>query len=474
MKNNLMHYKIKSKYFVSSVWYIIANSLGQGILLISSVLFSRIMPQLEYGLYSTYYSAVAILIPFVGANLFVGLNNGYIDFKEDREKFVSSIFFLSIIIFIIFTISSSFFRGLINNFFKVNISWLIYIIAIIHAYSFFIVSFYSSYANMENNYRIKSILLFFPNFLQVLFSFVLLLTLPKKMFLGRVLGSCFGVFSCAVIPLFVLLKKKEKLVNKEYYNYALKISVPSILSSLSYMILQHSDQVMITAFIGAEVTAVYSLVFLIGNALYGVLQATSGAFQSWLYRTLDRGNLESINIIQKWILLFFLTLSFVLLMISPEIIKVLSPRSFWDFRYIPPFVASTFIVVINSLYSLVGTFYKKTGILSFFVFIAAIINICLNYIFIRKNGAISAAYTSLISYFILAYLNYFLLVGMKKNFYSNKMFILFSVLLFAGCAIFLLVYPKIIFRYSVFSLLILLVFLYCFFHKDEISFIYKR
>ena len=77
--------KKTSVFFNASIWYIVANCLGQGIMLLSSIIFTRIMSQEHFGLYTTYYSVVALLTPFVGANLFVGLNNGYFDFKEEID-----------------------------------------------------------------------------------------------------------------------------------------------------------------------------------------------------------------------------------------------------------------------------------------------------------------------------------------------------------------------------------------------------
>ena len=72
--------RTKNLYVNASLWYIVANVLGQGIVFLSNIVFTRIMSKTDYGMYSTYYSIVAMLTPFVGANLFVGLCKGYYDF----------------------------------------------------------------------------------------------------------------------------------------------------------------------------------------------------------------------------------------------------------------------------------------------------------------------------------------------------------------------------------------------------------
>lgn len=88
-------------------------------------------------------------------------------------------------------------------------------------------------------------------------------------------------------------------------------------------------------------------------------------------------------------------------MISPELIKVLGPEQYWQFKYIAPFVLGSCLMVMYTFYTTVGLFYKKSGKVSCCVLIAAIVNIILNYFFIPKFGGVAAAYTSVVSYIIL-------------------------------------------------------------------------
>ena len=449
----------KKSYTTAALFYIIANCIGQGFALLSNIMFTRIMSQENYGLYTNYYSIVSLLTPFVGVNLFLGLNIGYFDFKENRKQFRASIAFLSLIVFIFFSIFTILIFLVLKHFNIITFPILILSAALIHAYSFFVVNFFSNYENMENHYKIKSLLMILPNLFQILFSLVLICCLKNNAYYERVIGSVLGVFLCA-LPLFVIMIfKAGSVIRPDYYKYALKISVPSILSSIAYMIMQQSDHIMITHFVGAEFTAVYGLVYLIGNILYAFLQATSGAYQSWIFHALDSSQVENIKRIQKWYLFFFVFLAFGLLMIAPEIIKILAPQNYWDFRYIPPFVAGSCLMVLINMESSIGEFYKKTGRISVCVAIAAIINIILNFIFIQKIGAIAASYTSLFSYFVLCIILYLVINKIHKNFYSIKYMIFYFLIVVLGCIVFILVYENIILRYSVF--ITILIFFLC-------------
>ena len=457
-----------SVFFSASIWYIIANCLGQGIMLLSSIIFTRIMSQEHFGLYTTYYSVVALLTPFVGANLFVGLNNGYFDFKEDRKQFRASVLFLSFLVFIGFSFFLIILTAVFNRISTKQLSIFVLIFALLHAYSFFVVNFYNNYANMENRYKVKSLLMMLPNVLQVLFSVFLIYAIQKNAYYERVIGSVAGVFVCAIVVFIVMLVGNYQFWNKKYYSYALKISIPSILSSIAYMVMQQSDHIMITEFVGAKFTAVYGLVYCIGNILYAFVQATNGAFKSWAYHALDSGKYEGVKLIQKWYLFFFLVISIGLLMISPEIIKILAPASYWDFRYIPPFLAGSCMFVLSTFYSTIGEFYKKAGMVSLCVAAAAVSNIVLNLIFIPIYGAIAAAYTSLLSYIVLVLLGRLLVQMLHKGLYSDSYFCFFSIFVFMICILFHLVYTKTFLRYLCFASILIGIGVYAFNRRMEI------
>ncbi len=463
----------KNSYTKAALFYIIANCIGQGFALLSNIIFTRIMTQENYGLYTNYYSIVSLLTPFVGANLFLGLNIGYFDFKDNRKQFRASIAFLSLIVFIIFSIITTIFFLVLKRLNVLDFSIVIISAALIHAFSFFVVNFYSNFENMENHYKTKSLLMILPNLFQILFSVVLILSIKNNSYYERVIGSVSGVFICA-LPLFVIMIfRAGSVIRPDYYKYALKISIPSILSSISYMIMQQSDHIMITHFVGAEATAVYGLVYLIGNILYAFLQATGGAYQSWLFHALDSSHTENIHKIEKWYLFFFAFLAYGLLMIAPEVIKILAPENYWDFRYIPPFVAGSSLIVIVNIESSIGEFYKKTGRISLCVAVAALINIILNYIFIRKIGAIAASYTSLFSYLILCIILFAVINKIHKRIYSIKYMILYFATIILGCVIFFIVYDNPILRYIVYIIILCLLLLILYRNKDEILTIIK-
>ncbi len=453
----------------ASIFYIFGNGLGQGVILLGTIIFTRIMTQKDYGLYSTYYSMVSIFTTLVGANLFIGLNSAYIDYRDEIHRVRASLLVLSMLVFSVVCGCTM----LINLLCRLDIPTFMLVMALFHAYSFFVVNYFNYSANMENRYKIKTLFMLLPNVLQIFFSVTLILMWPAFSLNARIIGSVAGVAGCAVCVMTYMLHGRNGIYHKEYWIYALKISVPSVLSSISYMLMQQSDNIMITSFYSAEETAVYALVYNVGYILYAVMQATSGVWQAWIYRILDSGNIENVKNVQKWYLAVFAQMAFGLLMISPELIKVLGPEQYWQFKYIAPFVLGSCLMVMYTFYTTVGLFYKKSGKVSCCVLIAAIVNIILNYFFIPKFGGVAAAYTSVVSYIILFFLARKLVQGLNRDLFSDKNFMVFFLSVVCGCLIFEMVYARIVLRYIVFIGMLVLSLIYMWVKREEILIIVK-
>ena len=460
-----------NKYVKSSTLYIFGNGIGQGLVFLSSYVFTRIMTKDDFGLYGNYYSIVSILATLVGSNLFVGLNIAYIDFKNDIKRYRSSNLFLSTLILL----------GISGISFIVNLlikqSWPIYLLvfALLHAYGFFIINFYNYSANMENKYWSRTLMLILPNVLQIGLSILFIFKLPFSDMNSRVLGSVCGIFGCGVVLYAIMLKQGKCIYHKEYWSYGLKVSVPSVLSSISYMVMINLDNVMVTHFNGPSAAATYMFVYNIGYILYAITQATGSALQAWLYRSLASANISNAKVVQKWYLVLFAIFAIGLLMISPEVIKFMSPESYWSFEFVGPFVIGSYLMVMYSFYSIVGEFHKKNLSLSIYVCITAIVNSVLNYILIPHFGGIAASLTTVFSYLLLFVLMRSLSQRLNKNLFSDKYFIVSFILVILCAVLYEFLYSLILIRYIIFVTILILIVLYSFVKRLEwIGFIRQR
>lgn len=84
-----------------------------------------------------------------------------------------------------------------------------------------------------------------------------------------------------------------------------------------------------------------------------------------------------------------------LLMVGPEILKLMATKAYWEgIAVIPPIILSSYINFVYGLYVNVEHYNRETIKISVNTVIAAICNIVLNFIFIPHFGYIAAGFTT--------------------------------------------------------------------------------
>lgn len=448
----------------SSIIYVIATGIGQGMSFLGIVVFTRLMGQAEYGEYSTYYAFVSILTVLIGANLYYSLNNAYIEKKEEINEYRKSVLILSLIIMLSLTVIML----LVGNVITETFPFFLIIMASMHAYSFFLINYSVYSANMENDYAKKLWLLILPNTLQFLVSLVLVVTIPQMTYEARIVGSTIGVGLVAFIVFVEIAHLHGRCICKEHWKYALSISLPTIVMSLSYMMMQQCDKVMIRNICGAEDTAVYSVIYYIGYILVAVDQAIAPVRQSWIFRRLDSGKFSETKAVQKWYLLLICMIGIGIIMMGPEILFILVPKSYRRMEYIVPFVLSACMMVLYRFYVEIILFYKKNIVLSLSVLVCAAVNVGLNAWWIPLFGAIVACYTTVISYGLLFLMTWYISGSNIKGLYDNKFFMAFILIMGTTAFAFELTCNIWIIRYAILLFFFIITLLYIIKSKQEI------
>lgn len=461
-KGILNRLKTTNEFFNATFVYILANGIGQGTTLLANIFFTRYMSQNDYGLYSNYYSYVSILVPFVGMNLYFGLTNAYMDYKEDIKRLRSSVLVLSVAGLAITTVV----MFVANMTIGFTIPVVCIILALAHAYGFFLVNFHIQSMNMENRFVAKGIMLAVPNILQALLAGIAVVILNT--FVSRAVGATIGILSCGIVAAVLILKDARPSVNTEYWKYVLRISIPAIIGSVSAMIMQQCDKIMLTSMVGAETTAVYALIYNIGYILYAVQQATSGAWQAWVYNTMESKKYGNIKDVQKWYMFFMLVLATALYMIAPEVVKVLSPERYWHFVYVIPFIVGSYLMLMYSMNMAVIQYEKRNDVSSIIVTIAAAINIVLNYLIIPRFGGVGAACTSVVCYLFICIASGIFLKFKGDYYFKNKYCFINIVAVVVMGALFYQVMNRTSIRYIVFLFILTMEGIYVSLKKEEV------
>ena len=104
---------------------------------------------------------------------------------------------------------------------------------------------------------------------------------------------------------------------------------------------------------------------------------------------------ETIN----FLMLLVAAISFSLMLLSPELVLLFGSSGYASAAYvIPPVAASVFFIFLYNILSTPQFYYEKTSFLMASSLLAAVVNLGLNYIFIKRYGYVAAGYTTLVCY----------------------------------------------------------------------------
>lgn len=237
----------------------------------------------------------------------------------------------------------------------------------------------------------------------------------------------------AVIWLYLLLKGK-KFYCKEYWKMSLAISIPLIGYNIAGQVLNVSDRMMIGRLVNNSAVGIYGTLYTVSSLSLLVWQAINASFVPYLFQNIDKKE-HNIKQISNMLLEAYAVIAVLLTFFAPEIVKILATKEYYEAIYIMPSIAAgVFFTSYANLYSNIAVYYKESKYVMYPAIVAAILNLVLNYVFIKMFGYMAAAYTTLFSYIILAILQVIWSAKVCKgnnneinNIYDNKRMLLLAI-----------------------------------------------
>ena len=105
-----------------------------------------------------------------------------------------------------------------------------------------------------------------------------------------------------------------------------------------------------------------------------------------------------------------------MMLTGPELIKIFATKEYLDAIWIiPPISLSVFFMFGYVIFSTVEFYYEKTSFAVAASGMAAVINVILNYIFIKSYGYYAAGYTTVLGYILLMAAHYVFFAGIVKK-----------------------------------------------------------
>ena len=265
----------------------------------------------------------------------------------------------------------------------------------------------------------------------------------------------------------ISLKSISKLKLREMLSY----SLPMIPDGLSWWIVNVSDRTIISFLIGTSANGVYAISSKFSNILSSIFQIFNMSWQesaSLHINDKDRDEFFT-DILNQTYLIFFSICIFILVCMPFVFYIFIGDRYLSAYKYIPLLLLGN---LYNALANVSGGVYiakKETSQVARTTIIAALINIVINLITIRKFGLYAASFSTLIAYIVIALYRY---IDVKKyvNMKINIKVLILTNLVFAISSI---VYYVNSFILSVINLLIITVTVFML-NRKYIFLIYTR
>lgn len=449
----------------ASIWFVFCTLFQKGIGFITVPIFTRIMSPEEYGIYGTYLSWYSIVVVFCTLNM----NNCiYINklskLENEKQKNEAGISLLSLastitlVLFIIYLIFHEFFNK-ITGLNTIMTCLLFTQILFVEPFNFW---------TMKNRYNYKYIKLVLITILYIILNSILgivfVLLFSKKQSLARVASCVLVQVVFGATAYFTYIYKSKKIFLIKDWKHALKVQLPLLPHGLSLTILQSSDRIMINNIINATAAAIYSVAYSAGYIINILKNSIVDALRPWIYEKIKQKDYKAINENTKPIMILVLVMDVIFVAFAPEIIKILAPSQYYEAIYvIPPVAASAFFTFLYNIFSVINFYYEKSNSIMVASVSGAILNIGLNFIFIRLFGYVVAGYTTLVCYMFLAFAHYLLMKKTcKENIKNAQLFdikftLCLSIIILLITLVFTIIYDYFVIRYCIIGISLLLI-----------------
>lgn len=381
--------------------YTIGNILVKGLTFISIPIFARLLTVADYGIYSTFSSYVSIMTFVVGLTLHTCVRNAKLDFPDRMDAFCSSITIIILLNTAFLALISVVFARPLANLLALEQPYLVVMI-IIEGFGLAMITFYNCVLSVDYKYKEYLVLSLLYAVCGLGLSVVLIVTVFREQrYLGRVLGTLLPAALLGIYIVASMFCRARPRVNRGFWIYGLKISLPTVPHGLGQLLLAQFDRIMIKQMIGDTEAGLYGFAYNVGMIFQVITNSLDTAWTPWFFEKMEAKDYPSIRRVANGYTAFVSLGAIALMLISPEIVTILGGAKYAPSRYVAiPVVLAMYYSFLYTLPSSIEYYYKKTVLIAIGTLGAAAVNIALNAYFIPRFGYIAAAYTTVVCYLL--------------------------------------------------------------------------
>lgn len=440
LKKLIQKYKDSDVVFKASIWFVLVTVINNATSFLTQPIVNRILTVEEvgvYGVYLTWNSILSILSTF---NLCYGVLEVLITKdKADSDNIVSSLSTVSSIIWTVFFAVVFIFINPISALLKLKPIYIV--ILALTVWGDAMVQFWCVKKRFFYLYRQYSALMVALFVTKSILSVTMAYFFEDRV-LGRVLGMCLPPLLCAVVLYISSLKSTGFKSITKYWKRGIKFNIPLIPHYLSSILLASSDKIMIQHLSDETSLGLYSLAYTFSGLALIVFNAVNNAYTPTAYELIRAENYKELSRKTKPIIFIAVAFSILLMLMAPEGVYIIGGEEYLPCLEIVPVLAlGIFFSSFYFIFSNIEFVYERTKLVFPITLLGAGLNIVLNYIFIPEFGYGVAAYTTLVSYIIVALCHYLTtLFIVKRNAYPMGTVCLYLGVLVAATLLMPLIY----------------------------------
>ena len=452
----------------AAIWFTVCNFVLKGISFITVPLFAEILPSEEYGQLSVFVSYEQVILILGTWEIQHGAyQKGLFKYNNEIGLFTSSTQALVNLLTIGFFILILIFNKFVVGFTNMN-SWILMLLFI---YMIFQPSYTCWLTRCRTEYKYKKAVTVTIAYalVNVIVPLVAILSFQKTAnykFGATLIGSaifCF-FFYIGNANYKNFIGKTERI--KAYWKFLIVFEGPIVLHSLSYLVLNQADRVMISKMVGNSEAAFYSVAYSLAVVINVLQSSINQSLLPWRYQMLEQRKYDKIRSVTNSLLIVFAIAILMYILVAPELVRFLFNENYWEAIWcIPPVASSIFFMFLYTIFVNIESYYEQTKYIMYVSVTCGLINIVLNYICIKIFGYVACGYTTLVSYILFSLGHFYFMkkILQQKNIEENvvnpkTVFIIGASVVIISILLTLL-YNYILARYMILIVTIIIVFL---------------
>ncbi|MBQ4037092.1 MAG: flippase [Clostridia bacterium] len=436
------------------------NLLGpiimKGISFFTIPVFVRLLGAENYGIYTVYATYQTLFATIMGMQMNAGI--GAIDLYhegKERERCASNAMSISLVSSLIFVLFVFLFIGPISA--AMELTPLIIGIMLIqcvgvNAVDFALASF-TYHKKAKTNFFFSIVIALSGVLLSLLF--ILFWMRDSEPYVGYIWGHAipYAVFGLAFIVFF--LWKGKSLFCKKHWRFMLSLCLPVVFHALSNIVLHQSDKIMLQKMTNDAAVGVYGFAVSFVNVLNIIYNALNTTWVPFYHDDIRENHMERLKRKTNNYVFLATCMAIGFIMAMPEVVKLFVQKDFWgSIDVIPILVVGIYLAFLYTFPVNFEFYYKKTKNIALGTICAALINIGLNFVFVRLFGMIGAAVATMISYGAL-YLFHLIMaryVIKEEYHYPYKFFYFYLAVLLVFTGVYYLIADLLWLRWVLFAI----------------------